>query len=368
MRLFDPLLYENVHLLIVAFITVLCCILIQNKRAERLLHKSSSFSLVYFYAVVFIIVVGFRPIVAYTFGDSIVYANAYNNLSHIEEGVSSSRDLLFTLFMWSCSRVMSVNYFFFIVELLYVGSMVIACNRLFAKSADIALLFCFGAFSFFTYGVNGIRNGLALSLVLVAISLLQGNWREKVICILLSIIAISFHASASLPVLCMFAAIIIKKPKFLFWFWGLSIIVSLAAGNSISNLFASIGFDDRLSDYIHPDIEEDIYTKTGFRWDFLLYSFMPILLGWYVIFKKKVINSTYQLLLGTYIFANAFWIMVIRAEFSNRFAYLSWFLYPIVLAYPLLKFKLWPKTQGQKTAMIMFAHLAFTLIMVFIVG
>ena len=110
------------------------------------------------------------------------------------------------------------------------------------------------------------------------------------------------------------------------------------------------------------------YTKTGFRWDFLLYSFMPILLGWYVIFKKKVINSTYQLLLGTYIFANAFWIMVIRAEFSNRFAYLSWFLYPIVLAYPLLKFKLWPKTQGQKTAMIMFAHLAFTLIMVFIVG
>ena len=65
-------------------------------------------------------------------------------------------------------------------------------------------------------------------------------------------------------------------------------------------------------------------------------------------------------------YANAFWIMVIRAEFSNRFAYLSWFLYPIVLAYPLLKLKIWPKTQGNKTAVIMAGHLAFTLLMVFL--
>ncbi len=368
MRLFDPLLYEKVHLIIVAFITVFCCAQIQKKAASGLLHRSSSYYLVYLYALVFILVVGFRPIVAYTFGDSIVYANAYNNLRNVEGGVSSSRDLLFTLFMWACSRVMSVNYFFFIVELLYVGSMAFACYRLFGRNADIALLFCLGAFSFFTYGVNGIRNGLALSLVFVAISLLQGSSREKIFCILLSIIAISFHASASLPVLCMFATCFIKKPKFLFIFWGFSILISLVAGNSVSNLFASMGFDDRLSDYIHPDIEEDIYTKTGFRWDFLLYSSLPVLLGWYVIVKKKVINATYLLLLGTYILANAFWIMVIRAEFSNRFAYLSWFLYPVVLAYPLLKLKIWPKTQGKKTALIMMTHLAFTLFMVFIVG
>ena len=146
----------------------------------------------------------------------------------------------------------------------------------------------------------------------------------------------------------------------------LSIIISLFWGGRVESLFASIGFDDRLSDYIHPDVEEDLFTVTGFRWDFLLYSAMPVLLGYYVVIKKKVFNSTYLLLLGTYIYANAFWIMVIRAEFSNRFAYLSWFLYPIVLAYPLMKLKIWPKTQGRKTAVIMTAHLAFTLIMVFL--
>ena len=37
-----------------------------------------------------------------------------------------------------------------------------------------------------------------------------------------------------------------------------------------------------------------------------------------------------------YILANTFWILVIRANFSDRFAYLSWFIYSAVLIYPLV--------------------------------
>ena len=164
----------------------------------------------------------------------------------------------------------------------------------------------------------------------------------------------------------MAVAFLIKSPKVMFGFWLFSIVLSLIAGGPISNLLASLGFDERLSDYITADVDEGRFSHTGFRWDFLLYSSMPILLGYYLIFKKKVFNRTYLLLLGTYIYANAFWIMVIRAEYSNRFAYLSWFLYPIVLCYPLLRLKIWPKTQGQKTAIIMAGHLAFTLFMMFV--
>ena len=300
------------------------------------------------------------------FGDTTVYAKGYRDFSNMVEKGVFSRDALFYSFMWLCSQYMSVNCFFFVIEILYIIPIIITCHRLLLKNADLGLLFCFAAFSFFTYSVNGIRNGMALSLVLLAITYVRGNLREKVVCGILSVLAFFIHNSAALPVLCMLVACLIKKPKWFFYFWALSILISLVAGNAVTNLFASLGFDDRLSDYIHPEIEDDIYTVTGFRWDFLLYSAMPILLGWYVIVKKGVLNSTYLLLLGTYILANAFWVMVIRAEFSNRFAYLSWFLYPIVLSYPLLKLKIWPKTQGRKAAVIMALHYAFTFIMVFL--
>jgi predicted GNAT superfamily acetyltransferase len=54
--------------------------------------------------------------------------------------------------------------------------------------------------------------------------------------------------------------------------------------------------------------------------------------------------------------------MMIRASYSNRFAYLSWFLYALVLAYPCLKFPIW-KDQGRKASFIFLAHLGFTLFM-----
>ena len=365
MQLFDPFYYEKAHLLIILVFSFYYYLLIRRKDAQRIINRSRGGQLVYIYALVFIVVVGLRPI-SPAFGDTVNYANIYESYSQIAEQITSSRDSLFYISMWFCSHHMNITTFFLIVEFLYTVPLFWGCIRLLKKNADIGMLFCFAAFSFFTYGVNGLRNGVALSLVFLAITFIQGNSFEKVFCSLLSVLAIAFHASAALPVVCMIGSSIIKNHKLMFYFWGLSIVISLIAGNAVANLFASIGFDDRLSDYIHADNQGGRYTVTTFRWDFLLYSTMPILLGWYVIFKKRVINSTYRLLLGTYIFANAFWIMVIRAEFYNRFAYLSWFLYPIVLAYPLLKLKIWPKTQGQKTAIIMMAHLAFTLFMVFV--
>ena len=46
---------------------------------------------------------------------------------------------------------------------------------------------------------------------------------------------------------------------------------------------------------------------------------------------------------------------------------ITWFLYGIVLAYPLFKFHLW-RNQGRKVAMIMMAHVSFTFLMYFYTG
>ncbi len=365
MRLFDPVLYEKVHLFIILAFSLYYFFFLQGIRADKLLRRSRSNYGIFLYALVFIIVVGFRP-VHYVFGDTVNYAHTYSNYSQIAERITTSYDSLFYLFMWLCSQYMNVNWFFFIIEILYIVPIVIGCSRLLNNNADIGLLFCFTAFSFFTYGVNGLRNGVALSLVFLAITFLRGSLGNIIISIALSLLGIAIHASAALPVVCMLGAYFIKKPKWFFFFWFFSILVSLAAGNTVANLFANLGFDERLSDYILLETDESMFSRVGFRWDFLLYSSVPVFLGWYICIKKRVYDRTYLLLLGTYLLSNAFWIMVIRAAYSNRFAYLSWFLFPVVISYPLLKLRIWPKKQGQKFAIIMAGHCAFSYFMYFV--
>ena len=157
---------------------------------------------------------------------------------------------------------------------------------------------------------------------------------------------------------------IIHKFKTAYTFWIVSIFLSLILGNTVANLFASLGFDDRMSGYLNnTEALSSEFSSSGFRWDFLIYSSMPIVLGYYVIVKKGIRNLTYEFLLNTYILSNAFWVIVIRAAFSNRFAYLSWFLYPIVVAYPLLKLPIWENNQGSYLKKIMLANFGFTYIM-----
>ena len=90
-------------------------------------------------------------------------------------------------------------------------------------------------------------------------------------------------------------------------------------------------------------------------------------MGWYCIYKKKICDLKYHLILGTYVYANAVWVILIRLPFTNRFAYLSWFLYAFVLSYPLLKFPLWDN-QGRKVMIILMAHVSFTFLMYFYTG
>ena len=366
MELFPARLYEPIYLLVVTILTIILAVSIQPKGVIRILKRRHVELLSMVGVVVFIFIVGFRPVSPF-FGDTINYANTYESFKYATT-FNGGADVLFYRLMYECSKVMDVSFFFLIIEILYVVPLYLACRRLAKTNSDLMLLFVFSAFSFFTYSVNGLRNGVACSIVLLAMTFIQGKMSDKILCAFLCLIAYNFHHSAALPIVCMFPALFIKDRRVMFSFWFFSIILSLLAGGAISSFFAGLGFDDRLDQYLLMSEEEaeSYASSVGFRWDFLLYSFMPILLGMYVILKKKVYDRTYLLLLGTYIYANSFWIMVIRSGFSNRFAYLSWFLYPIVLAYPLLKLPIWKHTQGQNTAIIMLGHLAFTLIMFFL--
>lgn len=320
------------------------------------------------YCIAFIVIVGLRPISGYYFVDTANYARMYygyqRNLILYDP---NSSEWLFNWIMAKSAHVMSVYNFFLIVEFFYIVPMLWACKRLFPKNASLAILFSLGAFSFFSYATNGIRNGMACSLILLAFSFIRGTKNEKIIAGILCFCAYNVHHSTALPILCTIIAYFYKNTRMIMYFWLLSILISLLAGGIVENFFVGLGFDDRLGEYINNHQYDDYFSNTGFRWDFLLYGMMPIWLGWYVIIKKKISDSNYILLLNIYILCNAFWVMLIRSSFSNRFAYLSWFMYPLVLAYPLLNLPIW-KDQGKKTGLILMGHVLFTYLMWLIKG
>jgi len=348
--------YYNI-LLCVVLITLFRLYVMQKRIAYS---NTGSFLLLTF----IVLYMGLRPINGNFFGDMGDYATTFIRYSNGDYSYLTVGDILYNYYVKVCSSIMQVRSWFLLTAFIYVGSMYWACKRIFLNYAFIAFLVCVTAFSFWSYGTNGIRNGMATSLFLLSLSFFEQKknfFASTLVGILLCLLAMGIHKSIMLPFLAALLAIFYTNTRHYIYFWMISIVLSLLAGRFWENFFGSLGFDERTSYFTNTE-NADLFSSTGFRWDFLLYSMVPIILGWYVVVKRKMQDKLYLLLLNTYIISNAFWILVIRASYSNRFAYLSWFLYPIVLIYPLLKFNLW-KRQNVKMSVVVFLHFLFTYVM-----
>lgn len=342
---------------------------IQPMRGYGVLYQRDNYWPMICFSVFFVLLFGFRPISIF-FGDTVNYNASYQIMQtagslEAADVSEASSDWLFYGFMFLCSQVMDIYYFFVIVMYFYIVMMFFGCRKLDVRHGATIMLFCIGAFSFYGYSVNGIRNGVACSFVILALAgVCKG---ERIWPIVLSFIAISCHKSTALPLACMFFTYFVRNPRYMYAIWVGAIGLSLLLGEAITNIISVISIDDRMAQIAlkGDEVAENWgeLLENRFRWDFLLYSSMPILLGAYTLFVRKIYNNTYLILLGTYIYANSFWVFVIRDLFSNRFAYLSWFLYPIVLAYPLFNLPVFERNHSQKTAWILIGHLGFTVVM-----
>lgn len=358
----------------------------------RNLLKKNSIAPALILTIFLIVYMGLRP-VTFAFGDTINYAGDYRRATGAEMVAINIKDeWLWAVIMIACKASgMSVSGWFLLIAIGYLGFVLMACKRLIGENPWMGMLFFLSAFSTFTFGTNGIRNGLACSALTFILAYAAGkNIVHLCLAGIMAFFAYGCHHSIALPIAAFLAATyVIKSPKVAIYFWVASIGISLVAGGAVSNFFMGLGFDDRMTQYSNGMGEfGDQFSQTGFRWDFLAYSAMPVWLTWYVTKKaekeRKMYGDTaeeeetgitgagriadshsmrvFNILATTYILANSFWVMVIKAAFSNRFAYLSWFLYPIVLAYAVVRLHIW-EDQDRKAGLILLAHAGFTLIM-----
>ena len=310
-------------------------------------------------ALVVILYIGFRPL-STAFTDMIAYNTIFEGFANgtMEDGFRG--DVLWSEFMRYTSSFMSAPFFFLTCSILYVFPLYVASKKWVGANAYFLLLMAIGSFSFWAYGVNGIRNGIATSMFILGLSFSRN---KKILKLLLFLIAFMIHQSVIIPLAAYVITVFVKNPKYFLLFWLASIPLSLVLGSISELFFASLGFGgERVNYLIQGNVNNDSFRYTGFRWDFLLYSASGVFSGYYFIIVKKFKDPIYIKLVSIFLISNSFWILIIRANFSNRFAYLSWFLIAFVIFYPFLK-SVFLKKQNKLLSIYMLAYFAFTYFM-----
>lgn len=306
-----------------------------------------------------ILLIGLRPPEDVWFADSYWYYFRYRAL----EGVPFVFNIKATNFIWDnlfdffCAKSLGISNLFLLSDILYFGCTFIACRKLFPKDYAAAYLVFLGAFSTFSYSYNGIKAGIAASIFILALA-----YRKKLILSLVFVlISLGFHHSMQLPVVAFLIVLLYKNPKIYFIGWVICLLMALLHVSYFQNLFASMS-DERGSKYLALD-GGDWGGVSGLRLDFILYSAMPIWVAYIAIYKKGLkLSNLYTIILDIYLITNSVWMLCMYARFTNRIAYLSWFLYPIVLIYPFLNEK-WGPTRYKTFSKVMAYQLAFTLFM-----
>ncbi|WP_029906718.1 EpsG family protein [Prevotella sp. 10(H)] len=287
-----------------------------------------------------ILYMGLRP-VSVNFGDTVVYAQSFYRLQMDTDNfrILSDGEWVFNTLMLWFAKYSNIHIFFLFCSTVYVGTLWWALKRIFREDYLIPFIVAIGMFTFWSYGVNGIRNGMAASLVILALT-----YRQNItVLVILSLLGVGIHKSMYLILVAAAIAWFAKDSKIYLGIWVACIFFSLIAGSWFTDMLANSNLieDDRFTSYLSGDNTRNIFSSTGFRWDFLIYSAIPVAVGYYFIFQEKYTDKFYIWLFNIYLMTNAFWIMVIRANFSNRFAQISWFLIPLVLIYPFFMKKFW---------------------------
>lgn len=337
-------------------------IYLMSQSTQSIIKGSKSQLYGFAFMIFFIIYGGTRPLWCYD--DSDLYSTIYNLAKSGFWGDlgQNTSEWFFSWVEWRCIGFTDAHGWFFVIECFYILGMCYAAWRWMPRHFTMAVFFMFTAFSFWSYSNNGIRQGMGASLALAGMACLtpqcRKNWPKLAIAILIMYLGASCHRSFLLTIAAALAFVFMPNKKIPFYVWLICLALSPFSSDFISSFAGSFIDDGRIS-YYQASQGTHLFSRTGWRWDFIIYSFMPILLGWYVIFKNRMGDWYYEMLLSVYLYTNAAWLLVNSIPYSNRFAYISWMLYPFLLCMPLAKFPIF-KQQGTVAGAILLGCIIFT--------
>lgn len=291
--------------------------------------KSNTTTLAVILFIILLFLLGLFPIEWGHFTDRANYAYRFieYKVGHLEININNG-EVGYQIIQYVFSRFVNAKEFMFCMTFIYLTNYYIAFKKLVYKQIYWLFIVTVVSLGFLSYNLNTMRAGLALSFIVLGLSM----YNHRIYLILCLIISASIHLSTAIPGIIILVCTFYRDTRLSFLLWIISIPVSYFAGRYFNFLFDGLGMDERSKYLTTIDTNYNI----GFRIDFIVYSMIPMLVGAYYIFRKRFKDKFYEVIYNAYILTNIFWILVIRANFSDRFAYLSWFFIPFILAYPIL--------------------------------
>ncbi len=187
MALYTPMFYNI--MMVVAFITMFQTLTVRIGAPINFTYmKVMGYTVLLF----ILMYMGLRPIDG-VFIDMVSYNWTY---IRYQSGMydANMQDPMFSYFLIGCGKIMDANMFFLLCAFIYVIPLYIVSKKYFKEYWFYCFLMLVCALSFWGYGVNGIRNGMATSLFLLGLS------RDvRIIQVFWIIVAIGFHKSMMLP-------------------------------------------------------------------------------------------------------------------------------------------------------------------------
>lgn len=352
--------YQIFYLLLVSFLTILilqkyCIGGVCNVRV----HNDSNFALIL--ALLLSIIIGLRPI-SIVFVDMITYSQKFDFLSLAKPDYLFNTDNLIydNMVIFLAVNNLPKDLFFLLMSTIYFLGTFFALKKIFPNNVLISYLVWLAALSTFSYAVNGLKAGVAATLFLVAI----GYKKNKIKALFFLFLSIGFHHSMIVCIVAYIMASFFKNTKFYLFFWLFCLVIALLHITYFQFLFGSMA-DEQGGNYLLTTGGAEFGGKGGFRFDFIIYSLGPVLIGYWLIYKKRIESEVYRFMLNIYLATNGIWLLCMYASFTNRIAYLSWLMLPIVLIYPFIETGCWKKRYIYFRR-ISIIHLLFTLFMILI--
>lgn len=335
---------------VVGFVSILSV----SKQAWRG-NTTSTVSVAVLLGVVLAVLLGMFPVPWGSGADRESYASSFLEMQHLSlHQVLKADEYGFVLINWILGKFLTIEQHFVAIALIYVGNYLLAAKKLVRHNVYWLFIGVVLSFGFVSYGLNTLRAGLALSFLVLGLSRYPSLWRMAVF----MFIAYTIHHSTIIPSLMIVISYFYNRTRYFYYLWFLAVPLSLFAGGYFNVLFATFSDDSRVGYLTNTDTHYNI----GFRIDFVIFSVAPLIVGAYYIFKRKLTDPFYHMLYNAYVLTNIFWVLVIRSNFSDRFAYLSWFMLPFVLLYPLLKHDM--KLNVSKWLMLIYAaEIAFRFVL-----
>lgn len=349
--------YQDIYLL---FVLLLAFLNFSNYSVQNPITNARDYSAAKFILLITVLFIGLRPL-DFVFADMSQYADI----------LEMYRGTIFQ-FNWEAENKIYDNLMFFLacngfpyplyytmIAAIYFTCYYLCIRKIFPNDTLVLFILFLSAFMTFTSATNGIKAGTATAIFMVAIAYYE-NWK---VWVQLLIVSLGVHHAMQLPIAAFLCTKLYHKPKMYFIFWAFCLLCAVAHITVFQSIFANYT-DEKGASYLISDGSE-WGGKAGFRIDFVVYSAMPVLVGYYAIIKKKFADVYYERILSIYMLANGVWMLCMYMNYNNRLAALSWGMYVVVLFYPVLRCA-WPGIKNATFRKMAWAHVGFTMFMHFI--